>query len=147
MTRISVSGRTTVFFVSKARRLGVRVKDFQGQDVIYLKLSLSIPYLHPGRHISFLSKSNHNKIFLYLQPESASCHPSSPHSYSFMIQVLEPQSPYLLPLHIHVFPSPVLPANLQVNVPQNTGLRTKPKTPVTLSLCMGCASSEMLCML
>lgn len=107
-----------------------RATDFQGQDGIYLKLSLSLSYLHPSRHISFLSKSNCHEISLYLQPESASCHPLLPRSY--MIQALEPQSPNLLPLHINIFPRVVLSCSSS----QFPGPCPSEQNPKLRSLCL-----------
>lgn len=104
MTSISVSGwQNHCFLVSKAQRLGVRVTDLQGQDDIYFKLSLSIPY--PIQVGTFRSWANLT-IIKYFFTCSQNQPPVTcwPHSYSFMIQELEPESPHLLPLHTYVFP-------------------------------------------
>lgn len=116
------------------------VTDFQGQDIIYFKLLLIILYIHPKAAIFHSSeKSNHNKIFPSLQPESAS---SLPYSHPFMILALEPQSPHQLPLHRGVFPKTgsLLFFFSKVIVPQNMGLRTKLSTKL-----QGTAQWNCLC--
>lgn len=95
---------------------------------IYFQLSLITPYPHPSGYVSFLSTSNRTNLFLDLQPESPFCHPS-PLFHDLGMGVSEstcaPSTHMCAPQE---WSSPILSDNLQVNAPQNMGLRTKHKT-------------------
>lgn len=101
MTSISVNGRT-IFFVSKSWSHSHTFSVMKMFQMLLISSFCSLSHLQSCQHISFLSISNHSKIFLYLQP---SCYPYLPLLPTlFTILVLEPQSPHLLPLNGGMFP-------------------------------------------